>query len=431
VRLNKIICTTVLLSTTSTFVVNAQYPNPPANFQQLATGPTLSDADDEESTAKDRITQFLNIGPVRIRPRASYNIQYDDNIYLREKDTTKDLIHTISPAIAIFSDAIRVGPKGIGLRREKQSSGEAESGAIYFGIDYMPSFIYFTENSNNDTIDHRFGLKIGKNFERLTLDLNHTLEKTSDAAIEEGGRTSRLNNSSSLNLTYRMTGKTSWDGRFAYQTTEYKSFTGSDTTDYSTLNWFNYIFSKKMDFGPGFTVGQSEIVSSPGSLYEQVQLRLRYSPTRKLGFTVNGGLEFRQFEGGQKIVSPIFGLGLAYLPTPRSSIAIAGSKQLRPSNLFPDEITDVTSFQISASQRVWQRVDFGIGVGYVTSDYSSTRSSSAGNSGYSQVFLSPSITYNLKKYWSFSLLGNYRKADATRFESFTNTRIGLTAAFRF
>jgi hypothetical protein len=360
---------------------------------------------------------LLTFGPFDLRPAASYKFVYNDNINLSETNAIADYIHSISPSLFV----------GLGGYSQTNSRGIYLTGTGYASLRYTPTFIFFTENDENNTIDHRAVIMGGKVFERLSLFGNHVFEVTSEPVVDTIGRLQRQINSTILGLNYILTGSTTWDSHIQQVLSDFESRV--DTADWSAINWLNYIYSPKLDFGLGVVGGYSDVDGFPNSYYEQGQLRIRYRPTRKLSVHLNGGMEARQFQGNnaaEDLYRPIFGAQIRYEPTRATQFALGARKEVRPSNVFGDLVADQTTVEISFQQRFLQRIYFNLNVGYSTANYEPAVVGANSDTGYDHFNIRPNITYAMRKNWKFSVFHTYQQGKGSGFVAdFENNQLGV------
>ena len=112
---------------------------------------------------------------------------------------------------------------------------------------------------------------------------------------------------------YDLTGKLYLQGEFD----SYTYFYPNNISDY-TVSGGLYLYYKwlpKVSVGVGGTFGYNWVDDpTPNQAFEQVNLRLNYEATAKLGLYASGGVEFRQFDGDRSTyTTPVFEVGLTLL----------------------------------------------------------------------------------------------------------------------
>ena len=90
---------------------------------------------------------------------------------------------------------------------------------------------------------------------------------------------------------------------------------------YLYYNWL-----PKLSVGIGGTFGYTWVDDpTTDQTFEQINLRLNYEVTAKLGLYASGGVEFRQFDGNRNTYdSPVFEVGVTYHPFQRYQYLAGG-----------------------------------------------------------------------------------------------------------
>ena len=136
------------------------------NNKTIALGGMAMVAGLAGASAQDSAALF-KIGSVEVRPRASYSIVYDDNIFLDHKKAVAgvarnnagrdhDWIHTITP----------------GLRLNAGDAAARQS--AYFDANYDLVLTRFSDTTGADAVDHNGSIEFGGKLNRLA-DLNFIL----------------------------------------------------------------------------------------------------------------------------------------------------------------------------------------------------------------------------------------------------------------
>ena len=135
-------------------------------------------------------------------------------------------------------------------------------------------------------------------------------------------------------INYFISDKTSIDNALGFTYVDYERF--FDTLDIVNQLYIDWMVTGKTSLGLGLGLGYAESEGGPGQFYEQLNARVRYAATSKFILTASGGVEFRQIEGGENQVAPIFGVGATYLPFDSMSLNLDAYRRIRPSQIFND-----------------------------------------------------------------------------------------------
>ncbi len=263
----------------------------------------------------------------------------------------------------------------------------------YVEFDYTADALLYTNNTDQDTVQHFISLQGAYHFAQITLSLSQGVQILNSTDLgSAGGSGSQLGgaptnpgqNSSQVNLdasqrtglnvyttrgslNYAISEKTSFDLGGYFSAYDYESLISSETI--SGDLYFNYSPTGKITLGLGATAGyviQSD--PAPNEFYEQINLRLTYAATSKLNFAGTVGVEFRESNGASGVsVTPVFDLTINYVPFDSTSLSFAASRRVSTSAVLTGQNFDTTGFTISASQRFFQRAYARLSFGYTNS----------------------------------------------------------------
>src|SRR4029077_20376651 len=201
-------------------------------------------------------------------------------------------------------------------------------------------------------------------------------------------------------------------GQASYEISDYESLISSRVA--SGNNYINYVYSPKLVIGLGATGGlNSTDGPTADETFEQINVRANYIVSGKISLTISGGLEFRQFGGGGDSVSPVFEIAGSYRPFENMAITVAGSRRTLSSASLAGQDYSETTISLTFSQRLFSRINVGLGIGYTNSEYLSatTGASTARSDDY--FYIEPSIDVDITRYWSVGVYYLYRQDSST------------------
>jgi len=349
---------------------------------------------------------------------------YDDNINISSFQRISDTYTVIEPGIHL-------------------GFGDSAGGFNYLTFDYIASVYFFAEQTERDTVEHLIRLAAQHDFGHLVLGLNqevrildgtnlNTLSNTTgvQANTDVGGPSRENTYTTTVNATYDLTGKLFLSGQISYAMYDYETLISSRQA--SANLFINYVYSPKLVIGLGATGG---VNSSDGpasdETFEQMNVRANYIVSGKISLSISGGLEFRQFGGGDSI-SPVYEIAGTYRPFENTAITIAGSRRtLSSASLAGQDYSD-TNISVTFSQRLFSRVNLSLGVGYQNLDYLSatTGASTARSDNY--FYIEPSIDVDITRYWSVGFYYLYREDSSTlALFSFYDNQFGVRTSLTF
>ena len=352
---------------------------------------------------------------------------WDDNIFISHTNKVSDYYFAIEPEITI----------GVG-------DIEGRHGG-YLRLDYMPSAILFVDHSDQDAFNQLIRLEGGYNSGRLTLSLSEDIALLQSANLNSFYDTTGLwaNTDASaptrvnifytrLRANYELTGKISLQGEFDSPTYFYPSQISDYTISAGLYLYYNWL--PKVSVGIGGTFGYDWVDSpSTDQTFEQVNLRLNYEVTAKIGLYASGGVEFRQFDGNRNTYdTPVFEVGATYHPFDGTNLSLAAGRRIYNSGFLANQNFASTYVAARFQQRLFQRVYFGLGVGYENSDYFATDRDVSATRNDDYWFIEPSVDVLITRWLSAGVYYLHREDSSTDdFSSFDDNQVGVRATVRF
>ena len=424
---NLALAASIVLGTLNLLLLNARGQN--AEPGPISSEPPLPAG--EISRPSREVQVETNANPVNENfRRFRYNLGvtvrevYDDNINISSTNRVSDFFTVIEPGIHL-------------------GFGDSAGGFNYLTFDYVASAYFFAEQTERDTVEHLIHLAAQHDFGRLVLGLSQDVRILGGTSISslsnttgvqantDVGGPSRVNiYTTAINASYDLTGKLFLSGQISYALYDYETLISSRQA--SANLFINYVYSPKLVIGLGATGGvNSSDGPTSNETFEQMNVRANYIVSGKISLSVSGGLEFRQFGGGNSI-SPVYEIAGTYRPFENTAITIAGSRRtVSSASLAGQDYTD-TNISLTFSQRLFSRVNLSLGVGYQNLDYLSatTGASTARNDNY--FYIEPSIDFDITRYWSIGCYYLYRQDSSTlALFSFYDNQFGVRTSLTF
>lgn len=365
--------------------------------------------------------------------RFQYNLSFsertvfDDNVDVSHTERLSDVYFSLEPTLSL----------GFG--------GTDSFTSLSFV--YRPTFAFFVDNSNDNSVQHIIRLQGGHSFGHLSLflsqdvrildgvDLTTLNDQTGhNANIDVGQRSQHQVYTTNLNGSYDLTGKLFLSSGATFYADQYDGPEfGSE--NFSGNLFLNYQYREKLVVGVGGTVGYNTVESaSPNQLFEQANVRIGYIVTAKISIAATGGFEFRQFEHDSRglYVSPVYTLNLSYAPFSGTSVGLTGSRQISNSASLGGQ--DYTSTQIGCSirQRFLQRCMITLAGGYENANYFSTTSGPSLERDDNYFYVEPSVDVNITRYWTAGAYYLHRQnASSLDPFSFYDNQVGFRTTITF
>jgi len=373
-------------------------------------------------------------GPTSGEPRRfSYGFQFtvrgvwDDNIFLTNTNKTSDYYFAIEPQVTL----------GLG-----DITGRNRS---YLRLDYMPSAILFVNHSDEDAFNQLIHLEGGYSTGRLRLtlmqdvvllqsaNLNSFIDTTGLWANTDANAPTRMNIfNTRATAQYDLTGKLYLQGEFD----SYTYFYPNNISDYTVSGglYLYYRWLPKVSVGVGGTFGYNWVDDpTPNQSFEQVNARLNYEVTAKLGLYASAGAEFRQFDGERgTYTTPVFEVGLSYYPFDGSIFTLAAGRRIYNSGFEPGQDFANTYVVGRFQQRLFHRVYLGLGGGYENADYFAADDNVNADRNDNYWFIEPSLDVLITRWLSAGVYYLHRQDDSNvDFFSFTDNQVGWRVTVRF
>jgi hypothetical protein len=352
---------------------------------------------------------------------------WDDNIFISHTDKVSDYYFAIEPVITI----------GVGDIEGRNRS--------YLRLSYMPSAILFVDHSDQDAFNNLINLSGGYSTGRLTLTLSESIALLQSANLNsffdttglwantDASGPTRMNIFyTSLTANYALTGKISLQAEFNSPSYAYPGHISDYTISGGLYVYYN--FRPKLSVGIGGTFGYNWVDNpSTDQTFEQVNLRLNYEWTAKVGLYASAGVEFRQFDGNRNTYdTPVFEVGATYHPFSGTSLSLAAGRRIYNSGFIANQ--DFASTYVAArfQQRLFHRFYFGLGAGYENSDYFATDRDVSATRNDNYWFIEPSVDVLINRWLSAGVYYLHREDSSNEdFFSWEDNQVGVRATLRF
>lgn len=352
---------------------------------------------------------------------------WDDNIFISHTDRKSDYYFAIEPEITI----------GVG-----DIEGRSRS---YLRLDYMPSAILFVNHSDQDAFNQLIHLEGGYSTGRLRLslvediallesaNLNSIIDTTGLWANLDASAPTRVNIfDTRLRAQYDLTGKLFLQGEFD----SYIYFYPNNISDYTVSGglYLYYNWLPKVSVGVGGTFGYNWVEDpTPNQTFEQVNARLNYQATAKLGLYASAGAEFRQFDGNRSTyTTPVFEVGVTHHPFEGTTINLAAGRRIYNSGFLGAQDFADTYVVGRLQQRLFRRLYFGLGGGYENSNYFAAADNVSAPRDDNYWFIEPSLDVLITRWLSAGVYYLHRE-DSSNIDSFSfdDNQVGVRATVRF
>ncbi|MCL4190561.1 MAG: outer membrane beta-barrel protein [Thermoguttaceae bacterium] len=291
----------------------------------------------------------MSWGILTFHPHVVYELVYGSGILSGPGQEENTFLHTLSPGMT-FS----IGPR--------------------WRLDYTPSLKFYSSEGYEDTLDHAVSLNGSAVSAGWLLTLGHGYRSSSDALVETASQTSQDTHTTGLGASRSLTDTTTLELGLAQSLRLAEDFT--DTYSWSTTDWLDKQLRPNFAVAAGLKAAYELLDPGTDMTSEQLLGRVRGRMVNRLNYSVEGGVEFRQFvdSDAPMKVSPTVNGALSYQVFEPTTVAVSLSHDLGTS-YYADEFTETTRVGGSLSQRLLGKIHLSVSGGYSFMKYSSTLAS--------------------------------------------------------
>lgn len=336
---------------------------------------------------------------------------------------------------AALSFGLHLGQPALGHTLDLQYSGSYQ---------YPPNGTQSQATGNNDQspFNQQISLLGSWNFVKLQLGLSIAYSGLSGLNRDFGGNVNRQLLNIALTSNYAFTPKTSasWDVFFPIS----QISTGIDSTDYNSSFSINHLLSPKLSLGIGFAVGINQNSNSanlqsfsptstlqPGNRQtsEQIFAQIAFHPSPRVSLSGQAGLQILQ-AGDTHKTAPNFNLTAAWILREGTTLSLTGTEQIQSSGSTANENFITTTLVLGASQRLGNRMNLSLSLGYELATYYAITTTAATDRIDHLYSAQASWSLQLSPQWSATLLYAYSNNHSTT-NGFTSSRGQLQMTFVF
>jgi hypothetical protein len=374
----------------------------------------------------------IHVGRFDFHAGANANVYYDDLVDISPTGVPQsDVVWSLSPFFAVETE----GPNSRKLR-----------------LTYSPSFIFFTDHTDLNTINHYGSFRIDWPFNRLTLMLGEDITIATGIIRDVGNRATIISYSTRASASYQLSDVVSLDGSFSFVPAEYgaPSYGGIGFGSTIPINYpansqlinsqqyneqisMNYQVSSKLRTGVGISFTQTEVDQQPGQLGIGPFALASYNPDPHFTLSASAGFQTLQFDSGApSVISPTFALSVAYKPQSDMTLTLSGSRSETPSAVTAGQNYSSTTFAGTLTRAFRHRINASLGGGYTLADYYATEPGVQTHRTDNYYFVTTSVNWTMTDRWNLGLYyqhsGNGSTAQSFVYDQNT---VGLQLSWSF
>ena len=353
---------------------------------------------------------FLTVGIVGFQPSVTYAVKHSNNI--REDDSQRrvsDFVHTVKPRLR----AVLLG-------------GGAAQGSFW----YQPSWRFFQENEDQNTLNHSGAFSFQRDWKKLRVTALSNFAFSEDPLLEGGVRAKRSTSDIRINASYPLSARTR--GRVSVRRDVRNFSQGFDSQSIAAGVGVNYDIGGKTSVGVRGDFGKQNSESTVDSTFQNYQLTASYELSGKVLANFRAGVQTREFDGArQGGARPLYTFGLQWRALDRTAVSVNATRRIGSSNFAVNNIDSTTVIAGSVRQEVG---DFGFNLrgGYGFVESASTAVGTAAAGGRDFLFANISMSYDINPRWRFGAFYNYRQREGnSAVQAATVNETGLQFSLQF
>src|ERR1043166_1000703 len=355
----------------------------------------------------------LRYGPFDVLYSLQGGVVYDDNIYI-STNKQSDVIWTIAPSMTLAA----------GDYREKQEN--------LLTLSYTPTIFLFTDQSQNDALDHDARLAGQWHPGAWKFGLRQDYQNFSGGVVEVGNRVNRQIYNTQLSANYEISPRTALEFDGQQIISDYEHFISYN--EWIAGGWVDYELTPLLKTGLGLTGGFVDVKDGTDQTYEQALGRVAYSLTELVDLRASAGVELRQFRSTQADrVNPVFTLGSTYRPLQNTTLKLDAYRRSQTSIVVQDQNYTVTGFSAGVRQIFFENYALNLAGGYENTDYESNSPTAPPATRKDKYYFARiGLEWSIREHFTVGAFYQYRNNDSTDLNhQFDNHQVGLNAIYHF
>ncbi len=341
-----------------------------------------------------------------LRPHVDYQFLYGDGIQVAPGQPESTTIQQIAPGFQLD-----VGDHWI--------------------LDYTPTWTLYSNNRFQNAFNQAVKLNGGTVYGNWVLGISQGYTVSDVPQVETATQTKQETYATAVNGSYTINSKLSLDlavNQNFVSADQFQSY-----REWSTMDWLNYHFWDRFSVALGVGLGYDDVEMSPDMLFEQYQGRINWRATDKISFQLHGGLEDRQFFGGNSsdLLNPVFGGGIQYQPFEQTKISLDAERVVAVSTL-QSQVIESVGFNGDLNQRLLGRLYLDLTGGYQNNKYVSSGNNAPSSRTDDYYFFNTRLSTSFFKRGTVAVF--YQLSDDSSSQSgfgFTSHQFGFEIGFAY
>lgn len=354
---------------------------------------------------------LFHLGMFEFIPQMAVGMTYDDNIFATPTNTVEDFIWTIAPGLTAVASDPRDGK--------------------LFSVTYIPSFVFYTENPEENNVGQVATLTATLPVNRLTLGLDGSASIQQSAVQGTGQLIETRTYMGQATSRYTFSGRTSFELNGGVRVQEGDTLIGNTTWDIT--DWLNYTNSARLTLGVGTSFNYQTVENAPNQTFEALLFRAIYTVSQRLVLRAVAGPEWRQYDGARSdTVYPFVTVGATWQIGDHTTVNFDAVGRVQASLDETGQNYYQAMFRLYLIQHLTEKLSATVGGGYEHDEYYSVVSGIPSDGPVDMVTLGASLNYQIRPRWSAGIFYNYRDSNGNAtINSFTDNQAGIQSSWRY
>ena len=338
------------------------------------------------------------------------SLAYDNNIFQSANDQVRSVVARVEPSIG-------------------WTAGERDKAWIRLAYEGA-AVIYFSESEDN-RVDNRVIVEGEIKEKSVALAYSGRWARLGSPSADIGGATDRDEWGVGLGVTYSPKGKLSYrvsaDASVVSQ--DDATFFGSE--EYSGSLAALYRHSSKTELELSYSLGRIEVGGSGTQSFHRVGVQALWRPRSKVTVSLEGGVEYRDYESGSGI-DPYLTARIDWIPRTKTAFYLEAYRREESSGAVEGENFDLTGFRAGVNQQFRRGWSAGFEVGRETASYFGVTGLPESGREDLIAFIRANLSYSLNEDSEFAVLYQWSDNDSTDPDfGFDNQQFGVSMNYHF
>lgn len=296
-------------------------------------------------------------------------------------------------------------------------------------VNYSPQWRQDSSSLIDDSFNQGVSAVASYTTPKTSISLSLGFSDSDDTNVEAADRVEATLLTAVLSVSRKVSTKTTVGGSLSWSPSEFENFI--DSSEYQAGLFADYDLTSKSSLGLGVGYTYRDVDSGFDSNTIHTTVRTTWRLKSYFGLRGNAGAEWREFDGGRSLSSPIYSVGFYLQPRQATTFAVDVYRSNYASIIDGGQSYYATGILASLSQRLHRSINLNIGAGFEDAEYE------ASAQGFNEFqddseywFVRTQISIQLWEKLLLSLYYTHSDNEAST-RSFASNRVGLNLTYTF